>query len=647
MKKSIVCAISSALASIFTFGICVCACAAKREAPFTPRENAEITIFTTNDMHGSLIDDGEKVIGIVRAAEIKASTPDSVLVDAGDATQGASFASISRGADVISAMNAAGYDLMAAGNHEFDYGADVLGDNADRADFPILAANVKKDGLPFLQSSVVIERADYKIGFIGLTTVSTATSTNPTLLQGITFEDEITAAKSEMAAIKDDADAIVLVCHMGDNSAAVSCTSEQLIKSLSDDEKSKIAAVIDGHSHTVEKTSVDGVPIVQTGVNFANLGKITINFNESGEGVNFEAHGDVLNYTEAANYTITEEGEAKGEEVSAVVSAITERQNEVLNEQLCELKSPLWGGYICYDYVESRAVETAYGDFVTDAFKYYAGQFAANEELDFPVIAVENGGGISQSLPTWHYNGTKVTRGDVLNAFNHGNMVEVLKVSPSELYAAIEKGLATTGQDETTGRLIINRVSGSFIQCSGFSYTYDPAGGDGSRVTEVKLDNGDVLDRADTENKLLLATNNYVSASFAQGEKLGELGGEDIIVEDYILFVSQQNGGVLEYNCDYDRIKIANDKSPQTYEVRLSVGEGGSPVANRSVNLFIDGGEAIQLTTDGEGYITVTLDKGAHTLFLEGFSDFVYVNNYSGTSTFNKTEGYYQFGFIK
>ena len=292
-------------------------------------------------------------------------------------------------------------------------------------------------------------------------------------------------------------------------------------------------------------------------------------------------------------------------------------------------------------------METAYGDFVTDAFKYYAGQFAANEELDFPVIAVENGGGISQSLPTWHYNGTKVTRGDVLNAFNHGNMVEVLKVSPSELYAAIEKGLATTGQDETTGRLIINRVSGSFIQCSGFSYTYDPAGGDGSRVTEVKLDNGDVLDRADTENKLLLATNNYVSASFAQGEKLGELGGEDIIVEDYILFVSQQNGGVLEYNCDYDRIKIANDKSPQTYEVRLSVSEEGSPAANRPVNLFVDGGEAIQLTTDGEGYITVTLDKGAHTLFLEGFSDFVYVNNYSGTGTFNKTEGYYQFGFIK
>lgn len=536
-------------------------------------------------MHGSLVNDEKSVIGLVQTAEIKASTPDSILVDAGDATQGASFASISRGADVITAMNAAGYDLMAAGNHEFDYGADVLLQNAENADFPILAANVKKDGSAFLQSSVVIERADYKIGFIGLTTASTATSTNPTLLSGITFEDEIATAKAEMADLKDKADAIVLVCHMGDNASAVSCTSERLVEAFTTEEWANVAAIIDGHSHTVEETSVEGVPVVQTGVNFANLGKITINFKEGNGGVSFKAHGEVLSYDEAMAYPVTAAGESKGEEVATVIETISARQKEVLDEELCMLKAPLWGGYICYDYVESRAVETSYGDFVTDAFKYYAEQFAENGALDLPVIAVENGGGISQSLPTWHTGGSKVTRGDVLSAFNHGNMVEVLKVSPAELYAAIEKGLATTGQDET-GLLQIARVSGSFIQCSGFSYTYDPAGEAGSRVTEVKLDNGTVLSREDTENKLLLATNNYVSSSFAQGEKLGELGGEDIIIEDYILFVSGQNNGVLEYGCAYDRIKIANDKSPENYEVKLQVKDGETPAANRSVSLW-------------------------------------------------------------
>ncbi len=645
MKKSIVSILSAALALITAFGFAACTGGAG-QGDFVPRDSATVTIFTTNDMHGSLVNDEKSVIGLVQTAAIKASTANSVLVDAGDATQGASFASVSRGADVITAMNAAGYDLMAAGNHEFDYGADVLLQNAQNADFPILAANVKKDGSAFLQSSVIIERADYKIGFIGLTTVSTATSTNPTLLSGITFEDEIAAAKAEMANLKDKTDAIVLVCHMGDNASAVSCTSEKLVQSFTAEEWANVVAIIDGHSHTVEETSVEGVPVVQTGVNFANLGKITINFKESKEGVSFKAQGEVLGYDEAMAYPVTEAGAAKGEEVATVIDTINARQKQVLDEELCTLKAPLWGGYICYDYVESRAVETSYGDFVTDAFKYYAEQFAANESLDLPVIAVENGGGISQSLPTWHTGGSKVTRGDVLSAFNHGNMVEVLKVSPAELYAAIEKGLATTGQDET-GLLQIERVSGSFIQCSGFSYTYDPAGEAGSRVTEVKLDNGTVLNREDTENKLLLATNNYVSSSFAQGEKLGELGGEDIIIEDYILFVSGQNNGVLEYDCAYYRIKIANDKSPESYEVKIQVKDGETPAANRSVSLIVDGGEAKPLTTDAEGYITFSVQKGAHTLFLEGYSNYVYVNNYSGTGTVHTKEGYYSFCFTK
>ncbi len=646
MKKTIASILSAALAFITAFGLAACTGGGSHEPEQILRDSAAVTIFTTNDMHGSLVNDEKSVIGLVQTAGIKASTPASILVDAGDATQGASFASISRGADVITAMNKAGYDLMAAGNHEFDYGADVLLQNAENADFPILAANVKKDGSAFLQSSVVIERADYKIGFIGLTTVSTATSTNPTLLSGITFEDEIATAKAEMADLKDKADAIVLVCHMGDNASAVSCTSERLVESFTAEERANVAAIIDGHSHTVEETSVEGVPVVQTGVNFANLGKITINFKEDNGGVNFKAHGEVLSYDEAMAYPVTAAGATKGEEVATVIETISARQKEVLDEELCTLKTPLWGGYICYDYVESRAVETSYGDFVTDAFKYYAEQFAENGALDLPVIAVENGGGISQSLPTWHTGGSKVTRGDVLSAFNHGNMVEVLKVSPAELYAAIEKGLATTGQDET-GLLQIERVSGSFIQCSGFTYTYNPAGEAGSRVTEVKLDDGTVLSREDTENKLLLATNNYVSSSFAQGEKLGELGGEDIIIEDYILFVSGQNNGVLEYDCAYGRIKIANDKSPDSYEVKIQVKDGETPAANRTVSLIVDGGAAKQLTTDADGYITFSVQKGAHTLFLEGYSNYVYVNNYSGTGTVHAKEGYYSFCFTK
>ena len=567
----------------------------------TPREEAQITIFSTNDIHGSLKNDEKNgIIGVEKLAEIKASTQNAILVDVGDATQGASFASISRGADVITMMNETGYDVMVAGNHEFDYGADVLLQNCENATFPILAANVKRNGQNFLDSYKILEMANYKIGFIGLTTVATATSTNPSLLSGITFEDEVATAKEEIAKIKDETDAIILLTHMGDNSSAVSCTSEKLLSMLTLSKQKEIAAVMDGHSHTKEEkvyTNSDvRISIIQTGVQFTS-------------------QGEVMDYDEAMNYTIIEEGTSKGEQVSQKLASITSEQNKVLNEKLCALEKPLFGGYICYDYVESRLVETAYGDFVTDAFKEFAEVFKENEKLNFPVVAIENGGGISQSLPTWYSDGTNVTRGDVLNAFNHGNLVEVLKVSPAELFQVIEKGLVTTDQ-ENTGKLVVTKVSGSFIQCSGFSYTYNPSNPTGNKIVKIKLNDGQILQRLDTENKILLATNNYVSSSFQKAEKLGELGGEDILVEDYILKLSQANQGVLDYACSYDRIFIDQDKSPET-----------------------------SITSDDEGSLSITLSKGAHVLKLAESSNYIYVNNYSGTGVSNTKEGYYRFTF--
>ena len=107
--------------------------------------DTEIVIFHTNDTHGYLTGDGENVVGLDKVAALKKAEPDSVLVDAGDATQGLPVASLTKGSDVIRLMNLAGYDLMAAGNHEFDFGTEQFLANAAAADFPILAANVYRE----------------------------------------------------------------------------------------------------------------------------------------------------------------------------------------------------------------------------------------------------------------------------------------------------------------------------------------------------------------------------------------------------------------------------------------------------------------------------------------------------------------------
>ena len=157
----------------------------------------EVTIYHTNDTHGYLEGDGESVIGLPLVAGLKNTDENAILVDAGDATQGLPLASLTKGNDVIELMNLADYDLMVPGNHEFDFGTEAFLENVDLAEFPVISVNIYRDGSLLLAGTqegnegchTVIERDGVKIGFFGLTTVHTASATNPEGLDGVEFTD--------------------------------------------------------------------------------------------------------------------------------------------------------------------------------------------------------------------------------------------------------------------------------------------------------------------------------------------------------------------------------------------------------------------------------------------------------------------------
>lgn len=521
------------------------------------RESATITVYTTNDIHGvvaEIPDNG--VIGLPMIAGIKASTENAILIDAGDATQGQSFATVDTGKHVIDVMNAAGYDAMAAGNHDFDYGAEVLLANEENADFPILSANTLKDGEPLLEHHTVIEAGGYNIGIIGLTTTSTATSTNPEKLEGITFENEIETVKSEISELEGSVDAVIIVAHLGNNPLAANITSEELLEGLDDEQLKMIAAVVDGHSHTVEQTNYNNIPIVQTGTQNTGLGVVTIEFGADGS---FGASAEVWDYEKASVFEMNPDGENAKNATQAAYDQCILEIDPVLAEEVCIAGMPIWGGYIYYDYSEPRIVETTMGDLVTDAFKHYGEIFADKNGLALPAVGVENGGGVSSTLPYGI-----VTRGDILNAFNHGNTVEVIKATPSKIYTALELGLTVTGQDDD-GRIITEKPSGSFLQVSGISYTYDPVGEPGSKDVSAALEDGTELSKDDDSTELLIVTNNYVTSfdGFGKCETLGEIGGEDQIMTDYILGLTNGSADTLTVENIAGRINIANDKSPR------------------------------------------------------------------------------------
>ena len=95
----------------------------------------DIVIYHTNDMHGN-------VENLASVKTLKDNTENALLIDAGDATQGSSLATYTKGQAIIDIMNTTGYDVATLGNHEFDFGSEKAVENMKRAKFTPISANV-------------------------------------------------------------------------------------------------------------------------------------------------------------------------------------------------------------------------------------------------------------------------------------------------------------------------------------------------------------------------------------------------------------------------------------------------------------------------------------------------------------------------
>lgn len=589
----------------------------------------EIVIYHTNDTHGYLQGDGSAVIGIDTVAALKKSTPGSILVDAGDATQGLPLASLTRGADVIELMNLAGYDLMTPGNHEFDFGAAQFLQNAEAADFPLLAANVLRDGQPLLKGvqengngcRVILEREDLSIGFFGLTTADTATSALPEGIAGLTFADEITTANQEIEALEEaGADVIIAVCHLGTTDA--SCTSTKLAEATG----GKIDVIIDGHSHTIENRSVNGTLIVQTGSQMSAVGKLTLTFQD---GSMTAAADTLLTPKDVAEVTPDAAVSAKLAEINATSAAL-------LEEPIAQTETTLWAGNVGGTVAITRMVETNYGNLVADAFRSAAETLlqSKGDAAELPVVAVENGGGIRTEAA----NGV-ITMGDLIAAFPFSNTLYLKQVTPAILYEVMENaGKELDGQDKETGLLLQGTNFGGFLQVSGCTVVYDPDAPAGSRVTSITLDSqSEPLDRTDTATPIMLVGNNYIMTGgnhydmLAALPKYAEAGGELETIQNYL--ESCLKDGVLQgYAGTEGRIRMQSaGYQPRDYTASLLItDEDGRPLANQSLSYRIDGGARQNGKTDENGILLLTLADGAHGVRLADDQQEVYVDNYTG-----------------
>lgn len=397
---------------------------------------SNLIVIHTNDTHG-YDQKADGVYGMAAVAALKqeyeAKGKDVLLVDAGDAIQDHNLVNLSQGATAIAFMNAAGYDAMALGNHEFDYGQDVTLERAAEADFPFLSCNILVDatGKTFVRPYTIVEKGGVTVGIIGITTPETAGATNPKHVYGLTFldgQDLYDAVQSNVDYLRGaGCDLIVALGHVGSEPISEGHRSDDILRHVQG-----IDLFIDGHDHRVKNYRVDGVLLAATGSHLANIGVVSYADGQWQE--------QNLPYGAFAK---------EDEAVKALVDAAAA-------DVQAELSRPIGTADIMLDgsRPKVRMEETNLGDFIADAVLWQARMATAAEGTSIDG-AVVNGGGLRASIPAG-----AVTQGGIQSVLPYRNQVCVVTMTGQTLLEIMESATAAAPYP-----------AGAFPQVSGIEMT--------------------------------------------------------------------------------------------------------------------------------------------------------------------------------
>ncbi len=461
----------------------------------------DIVIIGTSDVHCAVDD----IYGYASISTKKKELQEEnyvSLVDSGDFMQGGLIGNFSKGKYIIDIMNYVGYDAVALGNHDFDYGMDELKNRIDEFNGDTLSCNVSYTGTNTNKLSKVkpysLKRyGQFTIGYVGISTPETPVSSTPSIFKengeyvysfagetATTFYNCIQQNINECKSA--GADYVILLSHTGTNDENIPFTTYDILNNTTG-----YVAIFDGHAHKVMPWEVvkdkdnNDVYLAEAGYRGECFATLTIAKN-----------GQITtNYYEYVTTSI-----AKDEDTTTYINGLKDEMGEEAKKVVATID-------ITLDYSKNmvRSRETQIGNLIADSYREATGA----------QIAFINGGAIRTKLEAGD-----VTYAQIREIQPFSNFVMSKYATGQQIIDYLEFVNRNNSDDPNTGTL------GAFAQVSGIKFdvdvtipspviidetTWDLIDIVGTRrVKNVKVLEDGVYVDIDLEKEYLVASNNYI-----------------------------------------------------------------------------------------------------------------------------------------
>ena len=442
----------------------------------TAEESTTLRIILTGDHYILPAKNGRG--GFAKLATVvkqeRAGAEHSIVVHSGDAYSPSLMSGILKGAQIVDMLNTVGLDYMVLGNHEWDFGEDILRERIWESNFAVLASNaVDGDGLPIdgTVRTAMVNVGPFRVGIMGLLTTNTKVISNAVNDE---FLPVVATAKVLAKELKGQgANLIIALAHID-----VLEDQELLDSGIVD-------VLLSGHDHNSISWDDGRTVWMEAGEDSEKVAVMDLKM------TSYEKRGKKRFKWEADMRMV----DTLNVSEDAAVTAKIEEYNNLLSKEL-DIKIGKTITELDSRKKTVRTEEAAIGNLIADAMRDGVGAD----------IGFANGGGIRANKI--YAPGTVITRGDILTELPFGNVVVKLELSGAQVWDALENGVSQ-----------VENGAGRFPQVSGMSFVWNPKAQGGSRIISAKI-GGQPLNKG---RNYTVATNNY-SASGGDGYKVFKKG---------------------------------------------------------------------------------------------------------------------------